>query len=312
MLDALDQRLQQTIVARQAGAEQESPEHCMQAEPFCRRRHCAGTNQQQAEHGAAGPAIRGVACEQPREQRPQHEETGECNRGETAQRTREPGPAAVWIDQRDNQREHDPGKHVGDRRRSESELAECAARHAAFLEDARHDRKCGDRHRRGHEQREWPETDTGRREARVQVRRDRKSKCHGQQYTENADPARRGEPFSHAVGRAQFGADDEHEQYEADLAQALERGKLAVWEQPCVHARSQSAEDDRPEHEAGDHFADHRRLTESAQQKRQQSRHAENDDQLHKQMRNRSHARSVFCRRIVDQRRRSADAAVAA
>ena len=52
VLDALDQRLEQAVVARQARAEQERAEHRMQAEPLGRRRHHAHADHQHAEHRA--------------------------------------------------------------------------------------------------------------------------------------------------------------------------------------------------------------------------------------------------------------------
>ena len=62
-------------------------------------------------------------------QRAQHAERDRGDRDEPDQRAREIAPAAVRADQRDDEREHDPREHIGDRGRRERELADrrCAS-----------------------------------------------------------------------------------------------------------------------------------------------------------------------------------------
>ena len=88
-----------------------------------------------------------------------------------------------------------------------------------------------------------------------------------------------------AVRRAQLRADDEHEQHQADLRQAVERRQARRLEDVRVPFRKERTEHDRPEHDPGGHLPDHRRLSEAPEHEAQQPGGPEDQDQLQQQRR---------------------------
>ena len=153
-------------------------------------------------------------------------------------------------------------------------------REVPFFQDASHDGKRGDRHRRRHEQREGPELHPVGRQLLVQQPGHTKSECHRYDHGQNADPARSNELLANAHRQSQFGADDEHEKDQPELRQSVERPEAARIEDVLMHARRKSAEDCRTEHEPRCHLADDRRLAEIPQHESEHACRPENHDKL--------------------------------
>ena len=199
-------------------------------------------------------------------------------RSPTCRRRRRPAPPRT--------REHDPREHVGDRRRTQREPPDARLRHAAILEDARHHRERGDRHRRGHEQRERPEADARRRE-RIQ----HTARSPGPRAIGSSTPSTPTSPAALTCARTPSGARSSAPTMNMkstrpsvdsdDSAGSESFANSCAW-----RSGAQRAEHDRPEHEARRHLADHRRLAEVLQQQPARARGREDDHELQQQRAN--------------------------
>ena len=224
VLDALDQRVEQAVVARQARAEQERAEH-----RDAGRSHSVSRGASRRRRSAALPApspparpSARVTREQPRDERAQRAEHDASNRDESDQRAHEVRSSrCAQPHQRHDQRQHDPREHIGNRRGSQRELADRvrvmprSLRMRAMTGNAVIDIDAAMNSANGQNA-----TPAGA-----------KRGCSAGAIASpsaigNSTPSTPTHPaamtaFARAAGRAQFRADDEHEEHEPDLAQAF-------------------------------------------------------------------------------------------
>ncbi len=88
-------------------------------------------------------------------------------------------------------------------------------------------------------------------------------------------------------GQFQFRAGDEQEHQHAQLADQPKRAERAGREQPGLGVRHHRAEQQRPQQQAGGHFADDGRLAEAAQQPARALGHGQHHQQLQQEQRQR-------------------------
>ena len=288
MLDTLHQAGQQAVVARQDRANQECTKHLVQAE-------CAGgggsgehQDQQQAQHRRRWPSIVRIPFKAACQRRSKYPDR-EANEDQAAAQS-EGKSLPIGAGGNQCQRNYKASEHIVESSGGERKPAFRGFGHAAFLEDARHHRKRGDRQRSGHEQCEGPEGHALRCKPGMQERCDGKAQCTGQQHAGKADCTGSAQVSACATRQAQFGAHHKHEQHQAKLAQAFQRSQAVNRKQGRLPVRRQATKHQRTKHDAGQHLADHRWLVDMTQHGGKQARHAENGDQLQEQDRHRAHA----------------------
>ncbi len=199
----------------------------------------------------------------------------------------------VVAGQGQHDRQEDPYRGIVDHGRAQRQAAGRRPRHVAVLEDACQHRKCRHRHRRGNEQRERPEADALRCEAREQPRRGSQTEQQRQHDAGHAHQDRGTHLRLGAFRRTQFHADHEHEKHHAHRGQAGQRRQGFGGEQRRVQVGQPGTECDRTEQQPGRHFADDRRLPNALQQRTAQARSAQDHRQLHQQQRGLIHRLSI-------------------
>ena len=135
----------------------------------------------------------------------------------------------------------------------------------------------------GHEEREGREPDSCGGELPVKQRGRHQAEGHRHQHRHRADPPRGNQLLAGAVRETQLGSDDEHEQHEADLREAVERGQARRLEDLRVPRGKERPEHDWAEHDAGRHLADHGRLPEAPEHQAEQPGGSQDQHQLQQQ-----------------------------